>query len=158
MRLTFTGLAISALVGGCVVSPLDFDELSSRTEPVRFRGYASAGEAELRFQCRQPGASAWTAMGTDTASVSPVNAGESTLLYRFSKNLIVPGSCWANSDFGFRTFVRVLETDASNVPQLFTFTPAGLSCALDELADGEEWVTAGAVCNSGTELNLFASS
>ena len=48
------------------------------------------------------------------------------------------------------------ETKPSTSP-LYTFDDNGLGCAIGELIDGEDWVVAGAVCNNGNELKLYAN-
>ncbi len=152
----FLGAAV-ALVG-CVSSPSDFQTFSNRSNPIAFAGYASTGGATVRFECRQPGTSGWTFVDTANAGPTAANPGESTLVYGFGKSLTVPSSCWLGDEFGYRTNVRVREDGALYVPQLYTFTSSGLSCAIGQISSGEDWVTAGAVCNTGTDLTILANS
>lgn len=156
-KLATAALAVS--LGGCVIGPQDGWSYSSRSSTISFVGYASESEADVVIQCRVVSTGAWTDIGGDTADVSPGNPTHEDPLFQFYDTVVIPNNCWqSQGEFGYRARVRVREPDAAYIKTLYTFDEDGILCLNAELASGEEWVPAGSVCASGSELTLYANS
>jgi len=140
-----------------VLGPHDGQVFANRTQAISFIGYASKPSATLDIQCRRPGTSSWLMASTATAEAGVANLGETTPLYYFQRSVVVRSDCWlSQGEFGWQTQVRIREPGGS-ASTLYTFDEEGILCLNDELGEGEEWVPAGAACQTGTMLTLSAN-
>lgn len=156
---TGLGLVLCSLLGACVFNPADGKVIATQATSILVNGYASAASAALSIQCRSSSTASWSQITPTTASGSQANPGQITPLYEYTEQVVIPSSCWRdNGDFGHVTEMRVLEPGASNVTQLYTFTPAGQACVGNELSTDPEWVNAGAVCSTGSTMTIFSST
>lgn len=161
MRAAFPvgALALMALASGCMTSPSDSQVLGSRTEAVRFSGYALQSNATVQLSAAD-GAGAFQRFASapiaTTAELLP--GGQS--FYPWEVTATIPQQYWSRVPGCSHDVARVEGRQVSgtgNYP-LYTFDPGSWACVSTELAFGAATRDATARCASQVPVRLVAGA
>ncbi len=143
-------LAISSVLGGCVISPLDGEKFESILDPVPIRVLTSDKNSELSLRCYQATAAGEPVAGTRSgiiASFVPndteLTDSSGTIAYLAQEDVRIPDSCWryepSVTDPDQYDMVTVLALEQNGSDQfIYTFDEQGMECLNESFGYGTE--------------------